>query len=128
LPYGFPGNDVTPSDFCCCRAHNGARRLSATERRAAAALGDVGSEDPVISKRALARFLATKDTGVIDEAYDTFHGIFPKVPYFTEDNIRAVRRADHPKAAGADPKDFFDNRFVKELEDSGFVKELYGQK
>ncbi len=34
--------------------------------------------------------------------------------------------ADHPKAAGADPKEFFDNRFIKELEDTGFVKELYG--
>jgi hypothetical protein len=29
---------------------------------------------------------------------------------------------------GANPKDFFDNRFLKELEDMGFVKELYGQR
>ena len=79
-------------------------------------------------ERALGRFLATNDTAVIDEAYETFRGIFPKVPYFTEDNIRAVLSvADHPKAAAADPKDFFDNRFIKELEDTGFVRELYGQ-
>jgi len=46
-----------------------------------------------------------------------------------EDNIKAVLSvADHPKAATADPKEFFDNRFVKELEDTGFVKELYGQR
>ena len=97
--------------------------------RAYIAATKVSNEDPVISKRALARFLATNDTEVIDEAYDTFRGIFPKMPYFTEDNIRAVLSvADHPKAAGADPKEFFDNRFIKELEDSGFVKELYGQK
>jgi hypothetical protein len=31
-------------------------------------------------------------------------------------------------AATADPKEFFDNRFLKELEDSGFVQELYGRK
>jgi hypothetical protein len=68
-------------------------------------------------------------TAIVDEAYDTFRGIFPKVPYFTEDNIRAVLSvADHPKAASADPKEFFDNRFIKELEDTGFIKELYGQK
>jgi ABC-type nitrate/sulfonate/bicarbonate transport system substrate-binding protein len=97
--------------------------------RAYIAATKVSNEDPVMSKRALARFLATNDTGVIDEAYDSFRGIFPKVPYFTEDNIRAVLSvADHPKAAGADPKEFFDNRFIKELEDSGFVKELYGQR
>jgi len=32
---------------------------------------------------------------------------------------------DHPKAATADPKEFYDNRFLKELESTGFVKELY---
>ena len=88
----------------------------------------VSNEDPETSKRALARFLATNDTAVIDEAYQTFRGIFPKVPYITEDNIRAVLSvADHPKAA-TDPKEFFDNRFVKELEESGFVQELYGRR
>jgi hypothetical protein len=30
---------------------------------------------------------------------------------------------DHPKAASANPKDFYDNRFLQELESSGFVKE-----
>ncbi len=66
---------------------------------------------------------------MIDEAYNTFRGVFPKLPYFTEDNIRAVLSVvDHPKAATADPKEFFDNRFIKELEDSGFVEELYGQR
>ena len=30
--------------------------------------------------------------------------------------------------AGANPRDFFDNRFLNELEDRGFVKELYGQR
>ena len=89
----------------------------------------VSNEDPALSKRALARFLATNDGAIVDEAYDTFRGIFPKLPYFTEDNIKAVLSvADHPKAAGADPKEFFDNRFIKELEDSGFIKELYGQR
>ena len=87
----------------------------------------VSNEDAETSKRALARFLATNDGPVIEEAYQTFKGIFPRLPYFTEDNIRAVLSvADHPKAAGAEPKDFFDNRFIKELEDSGFLKDLYG--
>ncbi|MBI2364231.1 MAG: ABC transporter substrate-binding protein, partial [Deltaproteobacteria bacterium] len=87
------------------------------------------NDDPGLSKRTLARFLATNDAAVIDEAYQSFRGIFPRVPYMTEDNIRAVLSvADHPKAATADPKEFFDNRFIKELEDTGFVKELYGQR
>ena len=36
--------------------------------------------------------------------------------------------SDHPKAAKADPKDFFDNRFLKGLEETGFIQELYGRR
>ena len=87
------------------------------------------NDDAGLSKRTLSRFLATKDAAIIDEAYQSFFGLFPRLPYITEDNIKAVLSvADHPKAAAADPKEFFDNRFIKELEDSGFVKELYGQR
>jgi ABC-type nitrate/sulfonate/bicarbonate transport system substrate-binding protein len=89
----------------------------------------VTNEDPEISKRALARYLATNDHAVIDEAYLSFRGVFPRVPYFTEEQIKSVLAvADHPKAAAADPKEFFDNRFLKELEESGFIRELYGQR
>jgi hypothetical protein len=35
---------------------------------------------------------------------------------------------DHPKAASANPKDFYDNGFLQELESSGFVKESYAGK
>ena len=41
-------------------------------------------------------------------------------PHLVPDSL-----SDSPKAASADPKDFFDNSLLKELEDSGFVKELY---
>jgi hypothetical protein len=51
------------------------------------------------------------------------------VPYVTEDYIKSVLAvSDSPKAASSNPKDFFDNHFIKELEDTGFIKELYGQK
>jgi hypothetical protein len=33
--------------------------------------------------------------------------------------------ATNPKAAQANGKDMVDSRFVKELEDSGFIKSLY---
>lgn len=89
----------------------------------------ISNDNAEISKRALARYLATKDGAVIDEAYNGFRGVFPRVPYFTEEHIRSVLAVtDHPKAAAAEPRDFFDNRFLKELEETGFVKELYGQR
>jgi ABC-type nitrate/sulfonate/bicarbonate transport system substrate-binding protein len=89
----------------------------------------VVNEDSDTSKRALAKYLATSDGAILEEAYQAYRGIYPKVPYTTEEQVRSILSvADHPKAAGADPKDFFDNRFIKELEDTGFIKELYGQR
>ena len=87
------------------------------------------NEDADVSKRALTKYLATTDGPIIEEAYQAYRGIYPKVPYMTEEQIVSILAvADHPKAASADPKEFFDNRFIKELEETGFIKELYGQR
>jgi ABC-type nitrate/sulfonate/bicarbonate transport system substrate-binding protein len=86
-------------------------------------------EEPAIAKRALSRYLGTKDPEMIDDSYTSLAPLFLKVPYMPEEAIRTVLSlSDHPKAPQADPKDFFDNRPLKELEDSGFVKELYSQR
>ena len=89
----------------------------------------VVNEDADVSKRSLAKYLATTDGPIIEEAYQAYRGIYPKVPYMTEEQIVSILAvADHPKAAAADPKEFFDNRFMKEIEDSGFIQELYGKR
>ena len=100
-----------------------------TYLRAYIAAIKIANEDAETSKRALSRYLVTKDSAILDEAYQTFRGIFPRVPYVTEDYIKSVLAvSDNPKAVGANPKDFFDSRFLKEIEDSGFVEELYGRR
>ncbi|MBI3063918.1 MAG: ABC transporter substrate-binding protein [Deltaproteobacteria bacterium] len=87
----------------------------------------IAIEQPETSKRAIAKYFATKDQEIIDEAYRGFVPLLPKVPYVTDDAIRAaISVTDHPKAAAANPKDFYENRFLQELESSGFMKELYG--
>jgi len=89
----------------------------------------VSIEQPDVSKRAIGKYLASKDQEIIDEAYRSFAPLFPRVPYVTDEAIRAALSVtDHPKAASANPKDFYDNRFLQELESSGFVKELYAGK
>ena len=105
-----------------------AERMKAFLRGYVAAI-KVVNEDSDTSKRALAKYLATSDGAILEEAYQAYRGVYPRIPYTTEDQVRSILAvADHPKAAAADPKDFFDNRFIKELEESGFVKELYGQR
>jgi ABC-type nitrate/sulfonate/bicarbonate transport system substrate-binding protein len=102
-------------------------RIKAFLRAYVAAI-KVVNEDADVSKRALAKYLATTDGPIIEEAYQAYRGIYPKVPYMTEEQIVSILAvADHPKAAAADPKEFFDNRFMKEIEDSGFIQELYGK-
>jgi ABC-type nitrate/sulfonate/bicarbonate transport system substrate-binding protein len=86
----------------------------------------VSIEQPEVSKRAVARHLATKDHEIVEEAYRSFAPLFPRVPYVTDEAISAALSVtDHPKAVAANPKDFYDNRFLQELETTGFVKELY---
>ena len=83
-------------------------------------------EQPEIAKKALADFLGSKDPEMIDDSYDSLKDLFLKVPYMPDEAIRTVLSlSDNPKAATANPKDFYDNSLLKELDDSGFVKELY---
>jgi NitT/TauT family transport system substrate-binding protein len=83
-------------------------------------------EEPELAKRALSRFLGSKDAEMIDDSYTSLAPLFLKVPYMPEEAVRTVLSlSDNPKAAQANPKDFYDNQLLKELVDSGFVKELY---
>src|SRR6266511_2865244 len=45
---------------------------------------EVAIEQPDVSKRAVARHLATKDQEIVDEAYRSFAPLFPKVQYVTD--------------------------------------------
>ena len=83
-------------------------------------------EQPEVAKKALSDFLGSKDPEMIDDSYESLKDLFLKVPYMPDEAIRTVLSlSDNPKAATAEPKDFYDNSLLKELEDSGFVKELY---
>jgi NitT/TauT family transport system substrate-binding protein len=83
-------------------------------------------EQPEIAKKALADFLGAKDPEMIDDSYDSLKDLFLKVPYMPDEAIRTVLSlSDNPKAATANPKDFYDNSLLKELDESGFVRDLY---
>ena len=38
--------------------------------------------------------------------------------------LESIRPAE-PRAANANPADFIDNRFVRELDESGYIRQLY---
>jgi len=88
--------------------------------------------DRNFSLKALEKYTRNKDQKVLTALWEEFgNGVIQKVPYadpagfkFVLDEV-AVRR---PEARKMNIDELIDNRFVKELEDSGFVKALYGGK
>ena len=68
---------------------------------------------------------------MLDETYRVYAPAFERVPYATVEDMKLgiVQVAEtNPRAKGADPKEFVNQRLLREIEASGFVKRLYGEK
>jgi ABC-type nitrate/sulfonate/bicarbonate transport system substrate-binding protein len=83
-----------------------------------------GIKDKPFAMKTMAKYFRTNDNEVLEETYELIiKSGFTVPPYpagiagLLEDLGRTV-----PKAKGAKPEDFVDSRFVRELDQSGFVK------
>jgi len=80
--------------------------------------------------RVLAKYLGIQDREVLERAYDdsiTDEKLPPK-QYPSLEGIKKILEPlgeTDPNAKAAKPEDFVDMRFIKELDDSGFIDELY---
>ncbi len=86
--------------------------------------------DPEGSKRAIKKYVRVEDAKTLDAVYQYAVDYIDKVPYNTREGIQEVLNltaARNPKAKDAKPESFYDDRFVKELEASGFYKQLWGK-
>ncbi|MBI2360936.1 MAG: ABC transporter substrate-binding protein [Deltaproteobacteria bacterium] len=83
------------------------------------------------SLRFMSKFTKLKDTAALEEAYNTYAIKFmSRVPYPTLKGVETILEdlgKKNPKARGADPAAFIEPRFLKELEASGFIAQLYGK-
>ena len=84
-----------------------------------------------VGLKAISKLMKTNDADALEEAYDAYAIKFmARVPYPTQKGIEAILddlAKTNPKAKSADPKRFVEPRFLRELEDSGFVAKLYGK-
>ncbi|HET8563790.1 MAG TPA: ABC transporter substrate-binding protein [Candidatus Binatia bacterium] len=74
------------------------------------------------------KYSRLEDRKVLEETWDWHVRYIPEAPYPPADGYQMILQdmaATNPKAAQANAKDLVDLRFVKELEDSGFIKALY---
>jgi NitT/TauT family transport system substrate-binding protein len=74
------------------------------------------------------KHLGVSDPEGLERAYKDYSNIFPEVPYPTPDGVKTMLddlAPKNPKAVTADPKAFVDPSLIRELDSSGFIKQLY---
>jgi len=82
------------------------------------------------SIRIMQKYSRVSDRRPVEESWDWHARYIPEAPYAPVEGYQTILQdlaSTNPKAAQANAKDFVDSRFVKELEDSGFIKKLYGR-
>jgi NitT/TauT family transport system substrate-binding protein len=84
--------------------------------------------DKEYAKSLFKKNLGVADPEGLERAYKDYSSVFPEVPYPTPDGVKTMLddlARTNPKAAAADPKTFVDPSLIKELDSSGFIKQLY---
>ena len=86
--------------------------------------------DKNFSLKVLAKYTRIGETGTLEETYQHYAiKVMPRVPYPTTKGIQTVLDeigTRNPKAKALAPASFTDISFLTELEQSGFIKNLYG--
>jgi len=86
--------------------------------------------EPEYTLKALAQFSRVNDPELIKEAYDYTRGRIPDLPYPSLTAMQAVVDplvAADPKLGKVDAKNFITDRYLKKLEEEGFVQKLFGR-
>ena len=77
--------------------------------------------------RAIEKYTRLTDRNILEETYQSNRKIVRLAPRTTEAAVRNVLEAladQNPRARGANPQDFYTNRFIDEIEQTGFMREL----
>ncbi|HTN71988.1 MAG TPA: hypothetical protein VMO00_12970, partial [Methylomirabilota bacterium] len=85
--------------------------------------------DKPLAMKVMGKYLRTNDAEMLSEAYDIYvQQHLLKVPLTSVEAIKSVLEelaVRNPKAKEMDPKKFFDDSFVRQMQSSGFIDALY---
>ena len=85
-------------------------------------------QDTASALRVIGKFSRLNDREVLQESYRTSIPHMPTRPYVNREIIvRALKMSKRENARRAEPEKFYDNSYVKELDDSGFLSALFGK-
>jgi ABC-type nitrate/sulfonate/bicarbonate transport system substrate-binding protein len=82
------------------------------------------------SVKALAQFTRVPNLKAIQEGYDYFNNQLQPVPYPSLEAMQAVVAQiaeTNPKARNVDARNYVSDRYLKRLEEEGFVKKIWGK-
>ena len=92
-------------------------------------MGVMTKRDKNLATAVMGKYLRTTDQEVLSEAYEIYvQKHLLRVPLPTVEAVKSVLdelAARNPKARELDPRKFFDDSFVRQLETSGFIDGLY---
>ena len=86
--------------------------------------------EPEYTLKALAQFTRSSDPELLKEAYEYNRARIPDVPYPSVTAMQAVVDplvAGDPKLAKVEAKTFINDRFLKKLEEEGFIQKIVGR-
>jgi NitT/TauT family transport system substrate-binding protein len=86
--------------------------------------------EPEYTMKALAQFSRVNDQELLKEAYEYNKNKIPDIPYPSVSAMQAVVDplvAAEPKLGKVDARNFVTDRYLKKLEDEGFVQKLMGR-
>jgi NitT/TauT family transport system substrate-binding protein len=84
--------------------------------------------DPQLAMKVTSKYTGIKDPAILASTVSFYAPKLQRVPYPTVGGLRFVLEqvaVRDPRAKNYAPESFMDIRFVKQLEDSGFIKSLY---
>lgn len=88
------------------------------------------NNDPDGSKRAIKKYVRADDAKTLEAVYRYAVDYVDRIPYNSREGVQEVLNqtvARNPKAKGLGPESFYDDRYVKEIDASGFYKQLWGK-
>lgn len=84
--------------------------------------------DRELTMKVIQKYAGINDQAILASTVNFYAPKFPRAPYPTAGGIRLALEqiaASDSRAKGAKPEDFMDVRFVKQLDESGFIQSLY---
>jgi NitT/TauT family transport system substrate-binding protein len=86
--------------------------------------------DPELAMKVIGKYTQTTERAMLEETQRVYASAFERVPYPDLDSMKLglTQVAEtNPRVRNTDPKEFVDDRLLREIEASGFVKRLYGE-